>query len=107
MPAMRQHLMRTTLTLEPDVVALLKARMERERISLKRAVNDALRRGLSKKSIRREKAAKVHVPSWRLGLRPGVDPTKLGQLLDQMAIDAFAERLASSVHLDRDKNAGH
>lgn len=38
--------MRTTLTLEPDVAAMLAAHRKRYGLSLKEAVNQALRRGL-------------------------------------------------------------
>jgi len=38
--------MRTTLTLDPDVAALLKRVAERRRTSFKQTVNEALRRGL-------------------------------------------------------------
>ena len=39
--------MRTTLTLDPDVAALLKKAVARGEVSFKEAVNDALRRGLT------------------------------------------------------------
>lgn len=39
--------MRTTLTLDPDVAALLKKAVARGEVSFKEAVNNALRRGLS------------------------------------------------------------
>ena len=39
--------MRTTLTLDPDVAALLKKAVARGEVSFKQAVNDALRRGLT------------------------------------------------------------
>ena len=39
--------MRTTLTLDPDVAALLKKAVARGEVSFKQAVNNALRRGLS------------------------------------------------------------
>ncbi|MBV9101548.1 MAG: antitoxin [Candidatus Dormibacteraeota bacterium] len=39
--------MRTTITLDPDVEALLKRVMERRGLGLKAAVNEGLRRGLS------------------------------------------------------------
>jgi hypothetical protein len=38
--------MRTTLTLDDDVAALLRKEMTREGLTLKDAVNEALRRGL-------------------------------------------------------------
>ncbi len=37
--------MRTTVTLDPDVEQILQARMKREGISFKRALNDAIRAG--------------------------------------------------------------
>ena len=39
--------MRTTLTLDPDVAAMLKKAVARADVSFKQAVNDALRRGLT------------------------------------------------------------
>ena len=38
--------MRTTVTLDPDVEALVTAKMRQERIGFKEAINDALRAGL-------------------------------------------------------------
>ncbi len=38
--------MRTTITLEPDVAAQVRATMKRGRVSLKQVVNQALRAGL-------------------------------------------------------------
>ena len=39
--------MRTTLTLEPDVAAMLKKRVAKGDVSFKQAVNEAMRRGLT------------------------------------------------------------
>ena len=39
--------MRTTLTLDPDVAALLKKRVAKGDVSFKEAVNDAMRKGLA------------------------------------------------------------
>ena len=39
--------MRTTLTLDPDVAAMLKKEIARDGVGLKEAVNRALRRGLT------------------------------------------------------------
>ena len=55
--------MRTTLTLDPDVVRLLEAAAHRSRKSFKELVNDALRRGLgpaSKRSPRKRYRVKPH-----------------------------------------------
>ena len=40
-------MMRTTLSLDPDVAALLKRAMARNKVGLKQQVNDALRAGLT------------------------------------------------------------
>jgi hypothetical protein len=47
--------MRTTLTLDPDVAALLKKAVARGDVSFKDAVNDALRRGLADRSAQPKK----------------------------------------------------
>jgi hypothetical protein len=39
--------MRTTVTLDPDVAALVQRRMEERGVSFKQAVNDAIRAGLT------------------------------------------------------------
>lgn len=45
--------MRTTVTLDPDVEQILQARMKREGISFKRALNDAVRAGTHAESAPR------------------------------------------------------
>lgn len=78
--------MRTTLTLEPDVAQKLKARMNDQGVTLKQAVNEALRRGLATET----KARKPYkIKPWALGLKPGLDPNKLGQHLDQLDAEEF------------------
>jgi len=47
--------MRTTLTLDPDVAAMLKKRVAKGDVSMKEAVNDAMRRGLTAGAERRNK----------------------------------------------------
>jgi hypothetical protein len=47
--------MRTTLTLDDDVAALLAREVERRKTGLKDVVNDALRAGLSRPRARRPK----------------------------------------------------
>ena len=43
--------MRTTLTLDPDVAAMLKKRVAKGDVSFKEAVNDAMRKGLTAEAI--------------------------------------------------------
>jgi hypothetical protein len=78
--------MRTTVTLDPDVVAALR-RVARERgTSFKAVLNDAVRRGLSGESVRR----RYRTPSRDMGLRTGFD---IDKALALAAADEDAETL--------------
>jgi hypothetical protein len=61
--------MRTTLTLEDDVAIALERVREREALTLKSVVNEALRRGLRVMDAEREEAPRpqYHVRTWRSG----------------------------------------
>jgi len=58
--------MRTTLTLEPDVAALVKKAMKARKASLKEVVNDAIRAALTAPVVG-EKEAEYVLPSFRSG----------------------------------------
>ncbi len=77
----KMPLMRTTLTIEPDVEKLLQQEVARSRRPLKQVVNEALRRGLTRSG---EKARKVVVKVSDSGLRPGYDPTSFNALADEL-----------------------
>lgn len=62
--------MRTTVTLDPDLVAKLKRVAHERGISFKEALNGALRTGLGEHVV---PARPYRVRPRRLGLRPGVD----------------------------------
>lgn len=62
--------MRTTVTLDPDVAAKLKAAARERGVSFKVALNDAVRCGLDAVSA---PARPYRVRARPLGLRPGVD----------------------------------
>jgi hypothetical protein len=79
--------MRTTLTLEPDVALKLNERMAASRKSMKEVVNEALRIGLSQGGG--SKRVRFVVKPHALGLRPGMDPDKLNQLLDETDVADF------------------
>jgi hypothetical protein len=84
--------MRTTLTIEPDVAQEIRQRMAEKKLSLKRVVNDALRAGLSKTG-KKERTTRFVVKPWSLGLKPGIDRDKLGQLLDQLDTEDFIRKM--------------
>lgn len=82
--------MRTTVTLDPDVAARLKA-MARERgISFKEALNTAVRAGLG--GGRRVARPFKHVPQ-PMGLRPGVTLDKALQLAAAFEDEELVRRL--------------
>jgi hypothetical protein len=83
--------MRTTLTLDPDVALRLKQRMEKEGLSLKHAVNEALRAGLSSTPKRARKVFRVEPHS--CGFKPGVDLDKLNQLVDELEVEEVRSKL--------------
>lgn len=84
--------MRTTVTLDPDTEALLRREIARSQVSFKRAINDAIRRGLT--GSRPGKRAPVDVLGFRSEYRPGVDRLRLQQLADEMETDDVADRIA-------------
>ena len=83
--------MRTTVTLDKDVERLLRNAMHRSRKSFKETLNEAVRAGLSEKSSQPKRAPFV-VKARPMGLRPGIDPTSLNKLVDELEVDAFLEK---------------
>jgi hypothetical protein len=84
--------MRTTLTLDPDVALRLQQRLEESKASsMKDVVNEALRVGLSQPPPKSN--APYRVQPFSLGLKPGIDPDKLNQVLDEMEAEQALERL--------------
>ena len=67
--------MRTTLTLDDDVAALLKRVLARRKAGLKMVVNEALRVGLRRMSAPPERTTRYRTPSVDLGrcLVPSID----------------------------------
>lgn len=75
--------MRTTITLDEDVVAKIKAKMQKTGASFKDVVNEMLRTGLlvTEKAVR-QKPFKVNARP--LGLRPGLNYDCMSELLEQV-----------------------
>lgn len=78
--------MRTTVTLDPDVVAALQRAARERGTSFKAVLNDAVRRGLSGESTQR----RYRTPSRDMGLRAGFD---IDKALTLAAADEDAEVL--------------
>lgn len=79
--------MRTTLTLDPDVAVKVRERVAGSGQSLKEVINQALRAGL--KSEPPKPSRRFVVKPFDMQLRPGIDPDKLNQLLDEMDVEEF------------------
>lgn len=78
--------MRTTVTLDADVVAALQRAARERRTSFKAVLNDAVRRGLSGEPVRRG----YRTPSRDMGLRAGFD---IDKALTLAAADEDAETM--------------
>lgn len=81
--------MRTTVTLDADVESLLKEEAHRSQRSFKAVLNDAIRRQLGHRGeVNREPFV---VRTQPLGLKPGLDPSRLAELADDLELEAFLE----------------
>lgn len=72
--------LRTTVTLDPDVAAKLRALARERGISFKEALNTSVRRGLGAGGIARP----YQVPARSMGLRAGVDLDKATRLAGEL-----------------------
>jgi hypothetical protein len=83
--------MRTTVTLDPDVEQMLRDVMHEKRQSFKVTLNEAIRKGLAC-----ERPA-IHQPPFvvqarPLGLRAGIDPSRLNQISDELEVETHLEQ---------------
>lgn len=75
--------MRTTLTLDEDIAAKVKAEVRRSGRSLKQVVNETLREGLTQAPAK-PKLRPFRVKTRKLGHYPGLDYDNIGVLLEQV-----------------------
>jgi hypothetical protein len=75
-------LMRTTVTLDPDVAAKLKEEMRRKDVSFKEALNSSVRRGLERGETKPRSYGLP--PPQRMEARPGVNLDKALQLAGEL-----------------------
>lgn len=81
--------MRTTVTLDPDVEALLKRAMRERGLTFKQALNDAVRAGVAPASSPPAKP----FPTYDMG-EPRIDVTKALRLAGELEDQERAARLA-------------
>ena len=81
-----------TLTLDKDLADALKERARAQSKTIKQVVNDALRQGL-KAGVKESPREPYRVKPFHSGFAPGVDPTKLNQLNDELELEEFLRKL--------------
>ena len=84
--------MRTTLTLDDDLGAILKRRAEALGLSFRQVLNDTLRAGLAADIGPSLANAPKTIPH-AFGFRVGIDLDKLNQLVDDLSVEEFVEKL--------------
>jgi hypothetical protein len=83
--------MRTTLTIDDDIAAILKQEMVRKGASFREIVNRALRRGLAEEQLVGPRPT-VKTRPHAFGFKPGFDRDKLNQLVDDLEAEEFASK---------------
>lgn len=81
--------MRTTVTLEPDVEALIKKAMRETEMSFKHVINDALRMGLQQ--VPAPHSEPFVQPGFDLG-QPLIDVPNFNRLADELEALEFVEK---------------
>lgn len=79
--------MRTTLTLDDELAAALHAEARRSGRSFKDVVNETLRRGLTRGDKPGRGPRRFRVRAKACGFRPGIDLSRLNQLVDELEIE--------------------
>jgi hypothetical protein len=83
-------IVRTTVTLDPDVDRLLKEEMRRSGTTFRQALNQVIRRALAANTSTEHRPFKLRPK--RLSLRPGLDPALLQHLEEDLEIQSFIEK---------------
>jgi hypothetical protein len=84
---------RTTLTLDDDVARELAAERRQSGRSLKEVVNSALRRGLRMGEKPPRSLPRFVVEPFSSPFQPGVDSSKLNQLVDELETEDFVAKV--------------
>ncbi len=83
--------MRTTVTIDDDVAAKLKADARKRGISFKEALNDNLRRGLTSPDA---KSVPFKVRPRKMGVKPGVDLDKALSLAGRLEDEEVLRKIS-------------
>ncbi len=83
--------MRTTITLDPDVEALVRKAMRERGLSFKQAVNEAIRAGLAPASD----APTYGTPTFRMGFNPVIPWDKALRVAAEIEGEELTRKLAA------------
>jgi hypothetical protein len=89
--------MRTTLTLDDDLARLLREETRHSGKSFKEVVNAALRKALEQRDKPEPPLPRFQVHPKACGFRGGIDLEKLNQLVDELALEDFQEKLTQEL----------
>lgn len=84
--------MRTTLTIDDDLAGILKKKAGQQGRSFKEVVNGLLRAGIAATGDPSSRRKPIRVVGRPLGLKPGYDPDKLNQLVDELEVEGFLKK---------------
>ena len=82
--------MRTTVTLDDDLMRALQREATKTDRPFKEVLNAAVRAGLGMQRRAVSRARRYRVKPFDCALRPGIDPRRLNQWVDELAISDFA-----------------
>jgi hypothetical protein len=83
---------RTTVAIDDDLFEKLRDAAAKRREPFTKIVNETLRRGLSGQRPRPSRRARFRVEPFDSAFRPGVDPLRLNQVLDDLEVRRVVER---------------
>jgi hypothetical protein len=75
---------RTTITIDDDLAVILQRKAAQRGVAFKHVVNSLLRAGLGASEEMTSKRKLLKVVGRPLGMRPGFDPDKLNQFVDEL-----------------------
>ena len=85
-------MVRTTIALDDDLADKLRDMAHKRRISFRRMVEEVLRRGLSGQQAAGPPGPSYRVETFDSAFRPGIDPQRLNQLVDDLEVERFGKR---------------
>ena len=83
---------KTTVEFDEDVADFLNEECRRQNKPIGQIVNEVVRRQMPPAGASEKDHKPYRVQPFEGGFAPGVDPTKINQLYDQLEIDAFIEK---------------